>query len=170
MKWSLLEVTNWLGSLNLHHLIANFERMQIDGEKLAALNDQDLRLKLRITKPAEVMAIKGALSKLQEDGFLNNQKRRISSPKALSTTPGLVPRDRAGSYEKDGNRAHTKTVSQDVHRNTIAAESVRQPKLMHGSASELIEHSKYSGWIRKQGGSFKSCEPLVCMHAYVDRV
>lgn len=160
MQWSNTEVTSWLGSIHLHHLIPNFERMQIDGAKLAALSDQDLRVKLRITKPAEVMMIKGALGKLQDDMHqLNEQKRRVSSTKLLSTG---AARDRTGSFGREEHITHARTMPREAppHRNTIASNTttVKAPRLMHGSASELIEQSKYSGWIRKQGGSYKSCE------------
>lgn len=164
MQWSIADVTSWLASIHLHHLIPNFERMQIDGVKLVSLSDQDLRLKLRITKPAEVMAIKGAISKLQEDAHYSVEpKRRVSSNKL---TPGsAVTRERSGSAGRDDRKAvaaHSRTVPRDIHsRGNTYAMDVKAPRLTQGSAAELIEQSRYSGWIRKQGGSYKNCESIL---------
>lgn len=154
--WTQEEVCTWLGNLSMHHLVPNFERMQIDGSKLVKLSDQDLRGALRLTKPAEVMAIRGAIKKLIEDSSRpqghNPPNRRISAAPRLTTN---VPRERTGSIEKK-----TRTHPWDAHRHTtIATETVRQPKLVQGSASELVDKEcKYSGWIRKQGGGYKNCE------------
>lgn len=161
VHWSPADVSTWLGSLSLHHLVPNFEKLQIDGSRLASLSDQDLRGKLRLTKPAEVMAIRGAINKLVDDSRplppVFHENRRISS----SPRMGGPPRDRASSIEKKSSKTMPL-----VHRNTIAGASeqlvIRQPKLVQGSASELIDKEcKYSGWIRKQGGAYKSCE-LAC--------
>lgn len=144
----------------MHHLVPNFERLQIDGLKLVKLTDQDLRGALRLTKPAEVMAIRGAINKLIEDASLpayHEPSRRVSANPRVGTGVALSPRDRSGSMEKKTSR----TVPRDLHRNTIASEplAARQPKLVQGSASELIDREcKYSGWIRKQGGGYKNCE------------
>lgn len=155
-KWTQEDVCTWLGNLSMHHLVPNFERMQIDGSKLVKLSDQDLRGVLRLTKPAEVMAIRGAINKLVEDTSKYNPSRRISASPRLAVSVGqLSPRERSGSIEKK-----SRTTPRDMHRHTtIATETVRQPKLMQGSASELVDKEcKYSGWIRKQGGGYKNCK------------
>lgn len=154
-KWSVEDVSSWLVSLSLHHLVQNFERLQVDGTKLVTLTDQDLRGPLRLTKPAEVMAIRGAINKLIEDGKRPfDPSRRVSAGPRMGVS--VNPRDRSGSTEKKASR----TIPRDHHRNTIATEpssSFRQPKLMQGSASELVDREcKYSGWIRKQGGGYKN--------------
>lgn len=157
-SWSVEEVSSWLGSLSLHHLVPNFERMQVDGPKLVKLSDQDLRKELRLTKPAEVMAVRGAISKLMEDSLPKPNPRRVSASPRMG-----IPRDRSSSLEKEKRGPSSKTIPRDNHhRNTtMGAESrvYRQPKLVQGSASELLDKEcKYSGWIRKQGGAYKSCE------------
>ena len=158
LLWTPQDVSDWLGSLSLHHLVPNFERLQMDGSKLAKLSDSDLRSSLRLTKPAEVMAIRGAINKLVDDATRYN--RRISNP---PRTGSLAPssRERLGSGDK---KVMSKTVPREYHRNTIAAsESLgfRQPKLTQGSAPDLIDKEcKYSGWIRKQGGGYKNCKML----------
>lgn len=158
-SWSVEQVSNWLGSLSLHHLIPNFERMQVDGTKLAKLSDQDLRVVLRLTKPAEVMAVRGAIIKLTEDTLPKPVSRRVSaSPRmGVSVAPD---RDRSNS----NNLKMSKTIPRDIHRNATMGSgyeqrTYKQPKLVQGSASELLDREcKYSGWIRKQGGGYKSCE------------
>lgn len=156
-NWSVEQVSSWLGSLSLHHLIPAFERMQIDGQKLVKLSDQDLRKDLRLTKPAEVMAVRGAISSLIEDSLPKANPRRVSASPRVGMA---VPRDRASSLEK----RLPKTIPRDnLHRNTTLGSDtriiVKQPKLVQGSASELLDKEcKYSGWIRKQGGGYKSCE------------
>lgn len=159
-SWSTDEVSNWLSSLSLHHLIPNFERQQVDGPRLATLSDQDLRSKLRLTKPAELMAIKGAIRKLVDDAtrptyLEHNTTRRINTSPRLPGTQ--IPRDRSGSLDKK----MAKTVPRETQRyNTVtAACDIRQPQLIQGSASDLVDKDcKYSGWIRKQGGGYKSCK------------
>lgn len=159
-SWSVDDVSNWLSSLSLHHLIPNFERMQVDGSKLAILSDQDLRGKLRLTKPAELMAIRGAIRKLVEDAsrpaYLEHNTRRVSASPRLGLN--IQPRERAESLDKK----MSKTVPRESHRHTVTVpidEMVRQPKLVQGAASELVDKEcKYSGWIRKQGGGYKSCK------------
>lgn len=163
--WTTEEVCYWLGTLSLHHLVPNFERMQIDGSNLAQLSDQDLRSKLKLTKPAEVMAIKGAIRKLVDDAsrpaYLehHNTHRKISAANPrLPGGPAAAPkahRERSESWDK---KAQLKTATFEGHRNTIAM-GVRQPLLVQGSASELVDKEcKYSGWIRKQGGGYKNCK------------
>jgi hypothetical protein len=150
-NWTTDDVSAWLGNLSMHHLVPNFERMQIDGSKLVKLSDQDLRGSLRLTKPAEVMAIRGAITKLMEDTS-RRASRRVSAAPRLGTS--LHPRERAGSFEKK-----SRTSPWDHRHTTIATETVRQPQLVHGSASDLVDKEcKYSGWIRKQGGGYKNCK------------
>lgn len=132
----------------------------MDGSKLAKLSDTDLWSSLRLTKPAEVMAIRGAINKLVDDvarPLYHEHNRRVSGP---GRSGSLAPsgRERLGSGDKKGM---SKTVPREHHRNTIASESLgfRQPKLAQGSAPELIDKDcKYSGWIRKQGGGYKNCK------------
>lgn len=162
LAWNQDDIANWLGSLSLYHLVPNFERLQVDGSKLVTLTDTDLRNKLKIVKPAEIMAVRGAINTLIDESMKANPSgRKVSS----ALRPGPEPwRDRAGSYERgskpDDGRMASKTIPRD-HRNTIATDRgvMRQPKLVQGSASELVDKEcKYSGWIRKQGGGYKSCE------------
>ena len=150
MNWSTFEVSNWLSSLNLHQLIPNFERMQITGAQLGTLSDQDLRQKLWINKPAELIALKGAINKILEDAM--EQNRHIGSPR-LVAGPNSMTWERAGSY---GEVPKNMTLPATFENPRLL--SYVQPILTQGSASELIDQSKYSGWIRKQGGSYKSCE------------
>ncbi len=156
--WTPDDVSRWLGSLSLHHLVPNFERLQIDGPQLVKLSDQDLRSLLRLTKPAEVMAIRGAINKVVDDAYrlsYHDINRRVSaSPRLINAG---ISRDRPGSFDKKVSR----TVPRDLHRNTIATEQLRQPKLVQGSAPELLDKEcKYSGWIRKQGGGYKTCKGI----------
>ncbi len=162
VSWVQEDVSKWLGSLNLHHLVPSFERMQIDGSRLATLNEQDLKIKMRL-KPAEVMAVRGAINKLVDDTARSNrvQNRKVSgTPKsARERTASFEP---ASLYNVDDKRA--KTVPREIHRNTIATDKMslyKQPKLVPGSAPKLLDKEcKYSGWIRKQGGGYKNCEFL----------
>lgn len=162
-SWGTDEVSHWLGSLSLHHLIPNFERQQVDGPRLAILSDQDLRSKLRLTKPAELMAIKGAIRKLVEDASRPTYLDHTPTTRRISTSPRLpgaqIPRDRSESLD----RKTSKTVPRDHHRHTVSTVSeqsiTRQPMLVQGSASALVDKEcKYSGWIRKQGGGYKNCK------------
>ena len=156
--WNVDDVSNWLSKLSLHHLIPNFERMQIDGAALATLSEQDLQSKLRLTKPAERMAIKGAIRKLMEDASRNTYMDQQQAKRMAGTSPRLPVTDRP--LELDKIHA-SKTVPRD-HRHTVSSPVdavIGLPKLVQGTASDLLDKEhKYSGWIRKQGGGYKSCK------------
>lgn len=157
-NWTSEGVSTWLGSLSMHHLVPNFESMQIDGSKLAKLSDQDLRVMLRLTKPAEVMAIRGAINKLVDD--VVKPPVYFDPSRRVSAAPRLTPS--SPREYTDIDKKMSRTIPRDIHRNpTVAGVPLagRQPKLVQGSASELIDKEcKYSGWIRKQGGGYKNCE------------
>lgn len=148
-QWDMEQVSNWLGEIHLSNLIPNFERQGITGAQLAVITDHDLRERLRITKPAEIMALRGAINHL-----MDVSKR--ASRKVSSGSGGYPKNERKGSF---GNDKRPKTMPRVS--TTAPAEKIvyRQPQLMQGSAQELLDaNCKFSGWIRKQGGGIKSCE------------
>ena len=175
-QWGVDEVTRWLESVNLHSLIPMFERLGITGQDLPQLDDVYMRDSLRITKPAEITVLKGAISNLtdvlsvQPGGRTPN--RKISNPPA-AVRP--VERERSGSF--DGKKTYPQMARKTSNftpttmpRNfTVSGGEkelvvgTREPRIKKGaSAPEVLDdRCRYSGWIRKQGGGYKSCESVV---------
>lgn len=161
-NWGVEEVSSWLGEIHLSNHIPSFERNQITGAHLVELSDKDLRDQLRVVKPSELMALKGAIATLMHPPPKKGQSRTMSV---------LPKRDRSGS---GGNSkqlqsplgARTQTLPQ-MHTNwsttlpsgVIERSVILAPDLREGSAQQLLDDKcRYSGWIRKQGGGHKSCE------------
>ena len=141
------EVSNWLGEIHLSNLIPNFERQGITGAQLAIITDLELRERLRITKPAEIMALRGAINHLLETSI------RTVSRKASVGTSKCPPKER---FEND---KRPKTLPRGNLQAPPEKIVYRQPQLIVGSAQELLDaNCKFSGWIRKQGGGIKSCK------------
>ena len=164
------DITRWLESINLHSLIPTFERLTITGSDLPQLDDVYMRDKLRITKPAEMIVLKGAISNLTDAPAPANKK--ISNAVGAGAKP--MERERSGSFEKkktypqvSARKAASFTPATMPRNFTATGGSdvgsivgTREPQLKKGaSAPEVLDdRCRYSGWIRKQGGGYKSCE------------
>ena len=173
-QWSVDDVSSWLESINLHSLIPAFERLNISGLDLPLLDDAYLRENLRITKPAEMAALKGALSNLTDPGTSGKPpNRRVSNQTAVKP----IERERAGSFDgkktyplmsrKTSNFAPATTMPRNFtvsgsEKDLLTMAGTREPRLKKGaSAPEVLDdRCRYSGWIRKQGGGYKSCESM----------
>lgn len=170
-------MSKWLESINLHSLIPTFERLSITGSDLLQLDDIFIRDKLRITKPAEVIVLKGAISNLIEAAGAANRK----TSNAVGVKP--VERERAGSIERKktypqvSRKALSFTPTTMPRNFTVPGAEIesivgtREPRLKKGaSAAEVLDdRCRYSGWIRKQGGGYKSCESSsVCVCVCVE--
>ncbi len=156
-NWNVDDVSTWLGEIHLSNHIPSFERNQITGLRLIDLSDKELREQLKVVKPSELMALKGAISTLQK----TQQSRTMSA---------LPKRDRSGSGG-NSRQLHspldrTKTLPQ-MHNNRLTGipmgvvdrPVIIAPDLREGSAPQLLDDMcRYSGWIRKQGGGHKNCE------------
>lgn len=162
-NWDVDDVSRWLGQIHLSSLIPNFERIGITGLDIPQIDDRYIRERLKVVKPAEVMALKGALSKLVEDSQQPVRKKSAhqrldqrsgtthSSDKVLKSPPSMnAPWTMPRNY----------TVSGGVPLSTGKEKATRAPQLISGgSAQELLDdHVRYSGWIRKQGGGYKNCK------------
>ena len=150
------EVSTWLGEIHLSNHIPNFERNGITGARLAELTDRELRDQLRVVKPSELMALKGAITTLQ------HPPPRKGSGHGQSRTMTTVGRDPSGS-PRDLPKAHTLSAipGQRIPKGIVERSVSRTPDLRNGSAPELLDDKcRYSGWIRKQGGGHKNCECL----------
>jgi hypothetical protein len=172
-QWGVDDVVKWLESIQLHNLIPMFERHGITGPDLPQMDDAYMRESLRITKPAEMTALRGAISTLTEQLVMTGQPGKGS--RKVSNAP-LKPaeRERTGSFDqqktypqlsrKTSNFTPTTmprnfTVS-GGEREIVVGSATREPRLKKGaSAPEVLDdRCRYSGWIRKQGGGYKSCE------------
>lgn len=167
--WTVEEVTKWLESINLHTLIPMFERLQITGQHLTQIDDTFMRETLRITKPAEMTVLRGAILNLNDPAAYGSV-RSAANRKVSAPVPRPPMRDRSGSLEgKNTYPQMTKKASgimpTTIPRNfTVSgaerdmAIGTREPRLKKGaSAPEVLDdRCRYSGWIRKQGGGYKS--------------
>ena len=176
-QWDVDAVSQWLESIHLHSLITNFEKHNVSGADLAQLDDSFLRERLRITKPAEIAALKGAISSLVDQAQLPRPVNKGPNRKA-SNSPRYVERERTGSFEKPKTYPHAARKGANISpttmpRNYTIATSepvTREPQLKKGASAPdvLDDQCRYSGWIRKQGGGYKNCKYRVqCVYQYV---
>lgn len=167
-QWDVEAVSQWLESIHLHTLIPTFEKNNISGIDLPQLDDAYLRDHLRITKPAELAALRGAIHTLTayEQGPRQANK---GLPKRSVTTPSKpMERERSGSLDKP-----LKKPPATIPRNFTVGEGdfvpTREPQLKKGASAPdvLDDRCRYSGWIRKQGGGYKNCKYcFVCKTEY----
>lgn len=113
-----------------------------------------MREKLRVTKPAEMMALKGAISSLVDSAAQANTPRRKSA----------APLEAKQRRESFGTKAASVPVGRLPPRNYTMPSGMpaRQPQLKQNAAATdlLDDNCRYSGWIRKQGGGYKTCKFL----------
>ena len=179
--WSVEDVSNWLSQINLSSLVPTFERLGINGSLLLQIDDQFIKERLRMSKPAEVMALCGAINYLRESSPPTQQPAAGSRKTSVQPLPGHSPRPqsfaaanriRTNSYDKTapggggglppptGTVGPSKTLPPQRRRTTPPGGGFRQPMLATGSAQVLLEDCRHCGWIIKQGGGYKSCKLL----------
>ena len=167
-QWDTESVSRWLQSIQLHHLIPPFERLNICGADLPQLDDNYMRETLRITKPGEIIALKGAISTLTEQTGQPSRQANRGNNRKISNPPRYVQvdRDRLGSFDKQKTYPQTRNASAPAfpRYNTVSGCETREPQLKKGASAPdvLDDKCRYSGWIRKQGGGYKNCK-LLCM-------
>ena len=171
-NWEVEDVSRWLGIIHLSNLIPTFERVGITGATLSQMDESFIKEKLRMTKPAEIMALKGAISNLVESAQAPPPASRRKIPSKQNSVSQVMAGDRlrATSIEKPSSKtfpqAERRLPQQPVTlpRNYIVSSerrssTTREPQLVDISAPEVLdEHVRYSGWIRKQGGGYKNCK------------
>jgi hypothetical protein len=160
-QWDVEGVLKWLESIHLHHLIPTFERNGISGADLPQLDDNYLRENLRITKPGEIIAIKGAISTLTDQtGQPPPRQANKGNNRKVSNSPRYVQvdRDRSGSFDKQKTSPQTRNPTTGVRYHTVSGGETREPQLKKGASAPdvLDDRCRYSGWIRKQGGGYKN--------------
>lgn len=144
-EWTSDDIGRWLTDHHLRHLISRFEAAGVSGEELLTMEDNDMKVRLRMTNPGERAALNGALLSLK-----SNMKR-------TSHTMGAVVRPRSTSFEP-GRGTHARTMP-GRHMTSVSSISKPVEELKLGSAPELLDdHCRHSGWIRKVGGGYKHCE------------
>ncbi len=162
--WNVEDVSTWLGEIHLSNHIPSFERNQITGTRLVELSDKELREQMRVVKPSELMALKGAISTLLHPP----PTKKTQQSRTMSVLP--TKRERLGSggnakqlqspFDRTQTLPHIGTNwSTGVPRGVVERAVIIAPDLRDGSAPQLLdEKCRYSGWIRKQGGGHKNCE------------
>ena len=170
--WDADDVSKWLSHIHLSSLIPSFERIGIVGEDLPSVDDLFIREKLRMTKPAEVMALKGAISNLVDSA--SAAQANIARRKSAAPRIEIDSKERRESFTKGQSASVGGAVRAPLPRNyTMPSEmpSSRQPQLKQNAAATdlLDDHCRYSGWIRKQGGGYKTCKLKCIMHYKVKR-
>ena len=171
--WAVEDVSNWLSQINLSSLVPTFERLGINGLQLAQIDDQFIKERLRMSKPSEVLALRGAITTLRDSSPPNpplmtgagigGGTRRTSAQVGLSTRPQSVAaptsnRIRTNSYDKTVNTAVSTRTLPNRSLTTPPGGFRQPPMLSTGSAQELLEDCRHCGWIIKQGGGYKSCK------------
>ena len=179
--WTVDDVSNWLSQLNLSNLVPVFERLGINGSQLAQIDDLYIKERFRMSKPAEVMALRGAIISLKDSAPSNQPlpgggigavpgagPRRASAQvpvahgRPQSIAASSSNRIRTNSYDKTqglavpGVPGPSKTLP--GRSLTTPPGGFRQPMLASGSAQALLEDCRHCGWIIKQGGGYKNCK------------
>lgn len=165
--WTVEDVSVWLSDIHLSNHVHSFERNAVTGMRLAEMSDKEIREQLRVVKPSEFMALRGAISSLVKH----------SEVSGLKSSKSMLSRDRPGSFERRlaspgaGLEQRTHTLPHAFNHsvgNKLSVEkltvSIHQPVLKMGSAQELLDDKcRFSGWIRKQGGGHKSCKLIIIL-------
>ena len=143
-EWTTDDVGRWLAEHQLRHLISRFESLGITGEHLIVMDENMMRNDLRITNPGERAAISGALMNIRTA----DSHRTFTMPE----------RPRSSSFEQKKSSPNTRLNTMPPQR-IRPASSRRSAEMLIAPAPQLLDDScRHSGWIRKMGGSYKSCE------------
>ena len=167
--WTVDDVSRWLSQINLSSLVPAFERLGINGSQLALIDDQFIKERLRMSKPLEMTALRGAIISLKESSQPDppppvGARRTSGQPgppvRPQSIAAASTSRIRTNSFDKNapapGILGPSKTLP--VRSSTTPPGGFRQPMLATGSAQELLEDCRHCGWIIKQGGGYKNCK------------
>ena len=167
-QWNVEAVSQWLETIHLHSLIPSFERHNICGADLSHLDDSFMRDKLRITKPAELAALRGAIANLVDQAQPppppwppnRGQPRKVSGPRERSTSMDKQKTFPSGIKKPVLSPNPPLTMPRYAPAPSRGEISTREPQLKReASAFEVLDDQcHYSGWIRKQGGGYKNCE------------
>ena len=146
-SWTVDDVCRWLISINMSSVSTKMEMGGIDGERLLMLNEASLTQQLKITNPSQKVALMAAIDTLR--GTVVTQRSRTMAPKESRVAPSSE-RNRASSTGQQNKPARKSSTKATPPLQTVVIAPA--PKL-------LDEYCNHSGWIRKRGGSHKSCEP-----------
>lgn len=148
-EWTTDDVGRWLAEHQLRPLISRFESLGITGEHLVVMDDAMMRNDLRMINPGERAALNGALM---------NIRMNMADTHRTFTVP---ERPRSSSFEQKKSSPNTRmnTMPPQRHRTVPAAAARRSSEMLIAPAPQLLDDAcRHSGWIRKMGGSYKSCE------------
>ena len=160
VEWDSVEIASWLCSINMSYLIPTFERNDITGDVLPSINDSFMKETLRMNKPGEMAALRGALAVLTQQ---ESRKQTKTLPQKSQITLPRGVRERTASNGADAKPALPKTATLPGKKIDTGA---KEPQLLIAPARQLLDdHCKHSGWIRKQGGGRRTCKLVTCCRA-----
>ena len=100
-------------------------------------------------------------------GETGNTNARLISP----GTEEILQTSRAQTLDQVYRKAHPTEVTGKFrgHHSSLRSPTRKKPPMMSVIAepttkikvADVVENCRYSGWVRKQGGSYKSCESLL---------
>lgn len=147
-EWTIDEVGRWLADHHLRHLFPRFEALGITGEQLLTMDENVMKTHLRITSPGERAALNGALLNLRTCTQQTHPlPKKPDRPRSTSFEQNLKATTMSKNRMNTMPPQHRKTSRQQLAELKIAP----APQL-------LDDYCRHSGWIRKMGGSYKSCE------------
>ncbi len=163
-KWDMDQVSQWLGQIHLTSLIPNFERLGITGNDLMQMDEAFMKETLRISKPLEIVALRGAIMSLIDSAQAPQVPQwKAGRPQSMATNN----LERSSSFEtpvQNRSLSHPTTLPRNYTMGSAVNGrkelTFRPPQLLsNASAPTLLDDNcRYSGWIRKQGGGYKNCE------------
>lgn len=165
-SWDVDTVTRWLGQINLSHLVPIFEQYDVNGATLATMDESFMKEQLRIHRPGELMALRGAISTLIDQAAAH-QRRGSGEPSrhgslGKQSAATMLHPSASSSSPISSASSSSRTLP---HNYTLSGEhpKVFKPTLKVVSAQELLDDSRHCGFITKQGGNYKSCTLCVCV-------
>lgn len=191
-SWDVDMVTRWLGQINLPHLVPIFEQYDINGATLASMDEGFMKEQLRIHRPAELMALRGAISNLKQleqaaamaaaaaTATVHQQRAEVPRHGSLGKrvavgTTTLLPSSAPSSSYSSSSTATPSSFAAYGRSTTLppnyslVQQQQEHPKVhcepmlrVGASAQELLDDSRHCGFITKQGGTYKNCTLSCC--------
>ena len=150
-SWTVDDVCRWLISINMSSVSTKLELGGIDGERLLMLSESSLAQQLKITNPSQRIALMAAIDNLR--GTVVTQRSKTMVPKESRATASSERSRASSTGQQNKPRKSSSTKARPPIQTVVIAPA---PKL-------LDEYCNHSGWIRKRGGSHKTCELIMVL-------
>lgn len=154
-SWTVEDVSRWLSSLHMNHLVPKFEVANVNGEVLCMMDEGYMPPLLKLN-PAEKTTVMASIKSLKDITTYRNtiSRQSVDSPRARTST------------EHEGKKRRSQpSIPLATRHNTLPSNSrldvYDPPEHKELPAAEILDDKcRHSGWIRKRGGGYKNCESV----------